>query len=121
MAVTTKIWSFQTIGVEVPKPGIFIFHFTFSVSLQVVGGFAPGATPLARGPRHLGQSPLDFEACSAAESERAAVRPTDSERDQARNIAALSNTRTGILFRSSETHAKVGMSLSFAGSKCKST
>jgi hypothetical protein len=38
-----------------PRPAIFTFHFTFSVSLQVVGGLPFGAMPLASGPRHCGQ------------------------------------------------------------------
>ena len=55
MAVWMKIWFSQTMGVDMPRPGIFTFHFTFSVSLQVVGGLPCGATPLASGPRHCGQ------------------------------------------------------------------
>jgi hypothetical protein len=43
-------------GVEVPLPGIRTFHFTFFVSLHSTGGLAPGAMPLASGPRHCGQS-----------------------------------------------------------------
>jgi len=43
------------IGVEVPKPGIFVFHFTLFVSVHVVGGFAAGDTPVPEGPRHCGQ------------------------------------------------------------------
>src|SRR5262245_17384152 len=45
----------QMTGVAEPLPGIFTFHLTWLVSLQVVGGLAKGATPLASGPRHCGQ------------------------------------------------------------------
>jgi|SRR5678816_845626 hypothetical protein len=54
------------IGVEVPKPGIFSFHFTFSVSLHFTGGSASGATPFARGPRQRGQFALAESAFAAA-------------------------------------------------------
>jgi hypothetical protein len=50
-----KILSSQIIGVAFPLPGTLTFHFTFSDSLQVVGGFAEGATPVCEGPRHCGQ------------------------------------------------------------------
>jgi len=55
IAVSTNTWSSQMIGVEVPKPGSFAFHFTRSLSLQLVGGAPCGATPVAWGPRHCGQ------------------------------------------------------------------
>jgi hypothetical protein len=42
-------------GVARPPPGIFTFHLTLFVSLQVVGGLASGATPFWSGPRHCGQ------------------------------------------------------------------
>ena len=44
--------SSHTIGVEWPMPGIGAFHLMFSCSLQDVGGFAFGASPVAEGPRH---------------------------------------------------------------------
>jgi hypothetical protein len=94
-----KTCSFQTIGVEVPKPGIFIFHFTFSVSLHAVGGFAPAAVPFASGPRHRGQSPADVEDCSAAERARPAAKTAENEREQTRDIAAGLNAGSGNLFR----------------------
>ena len=49
-----KIRCSQTMGEAVPLPGA-LFHFTFSVSLQWVGGFADGETPVPSGPRHCGQ------------------------------------------------------------------
>src|SRR6185436_16392345 len=55
MAVCTNILSPHTSGVDVPSPGIFAFHFTWLLSLHVVGGLASGATPEASGPRHCGQ------------------------------------------------------------------
>src|SRR5687767_13088940 len=55
IAVWIKIWSPQMMGVEVPKPGIFVFHLRLFVSVQAVGGLACGATPLPSGPRHCGQ------------------------------------------------------------------
>src|SRR5262245_41639026 len=48
------------IGVAEPLPGIFTFHFTLLVSLQVTGGDASGAVPFWSGPRHCGQ----FLSCS---------------------------------------------------------
>src|SRR5215210_6218854 len=54
------------IGVEVPNPGSFTFHFTCSVSLQLVGGAASGATPDISGPRHCGQLRSIFAGTSAA-------------------------------------------------------
>src|SRR5205085_10687855 len=56
------------IGVEVPNPGSFTFHFTCSVSLQLVGGAASGATPDVSGPRHCGQLRSIFAGTSAAGS-----------------------------------------------------
>jgi hypothetical protein len=53
-------------GVADPLPGIDTFHLMFSVSLHVTGGFAFGAMPLARGPRHCGHD-------SSAESARIGV------------------------------------------------
>ena len=50
-----KICFSQMIGVEVPLPGSFTFHLMLFVSLQVTGGLAAGAVPLAWGPRHCGQ------------------------------------------------------------------
>ena len=50
-----KTWSSQMIGVDVPLPGIWVFHRTFRVSLHSVGGVAEGETPLACGPRQAGQ------------------------------------------------------------------
>src|SRR5438552_3972153 len=67
MAVSIKIWFSQMIGVASPLPGILTFHFTFCVSDQIVGGFAAGAAPVARGPRHCGQ----FCSADAAAAENA--------------------------------------------------
>src|SRR6185436_20257990 len=55
MAVWMKIWFSQMMGVDVPYPGSFSFHFTLLSSLHEVGGSAFGATPVAVGPRHCGQ------------------------------------------------------------------
>ena len=52
MAVSTKTWSFQTMGVALPRPVSGAFHLMFDVSSQVIGGFALGAVPSAAGPRH---------------------------------------------------------------------
>src|SRR6202034_4400166 len=52
----------QTMGVELPSPGIGVFHLTLLVSLQVSGGSACGATPVASGPRHCGQKRSASEA-----------------------------------------------------------
>ena len=52
IAVSTKTCWPQTIGVEVPLPGIATFQRTFLLSSQLVGGFPLGAVPLASGPRH---------------------------------------------------------------------
>src|SRR5688500_5945402 len=54
-AVWIKIWSPQTIGVPVPRPGTLTFHFTFSVALHFTGGSAFGPSPVPSGPRHLPQ------------------------------------------------------------------
>lgn len=74
MAVKIKIRSPQTIGVESPAPGTLTFHLTFSVSLQVEGGSASGAAPVANGPRHCGQNWVAVEVVApnaAGASERA--------------------------------------------------
>ena len=42
----------QMIGVECPIPCSLHFHLRFSFSLHDVGGFAFGASPVPRGPRH---------------------------------------------------------------------
>src|SRR5215208_7690850 len=58
MAVITKIWLPETIGLECERPGMMVFQSTlcdFSTS-QVIGGFVPSATPDAFGPRNDGQS-----------------------------------------------------------------
>src|ERR1700752_851101 len=56
-AVITKIWLFQTIGLECERAGMFVFQSTFCVfsRSQEVGGFVPSATPDAFGPRNDGQ------------------------------------------------------------------
>jgi len=54
-AVSTNTLSPQTIGEPEPRPGIGTFQRTLLVSLQVAGGSASGATPVASGPRHCGQ------------------------------------------------------------------
>ena len=59
MAVKMKMRLPEIIGVEVPNPGVLIFHFTFLVSLHCDGGSASGATPVASGPRHCGQEFLE--------------------------------------------------------------
>src|SRR5580700_1711333 len=55
MAVSMKTYLSQMMGVAEPLPGSFTFHLTLLVSLQLTGGLAAGATPLAKGPRHCGQ------------------------------------------------------------------
>ena len=52
IAVTTKTWSPQTIGVALPWPGSSAFHLMLVFASQVIGGSAFGAVPLASGPRH---------------------------------------------------------------------
>src|SRR5688500_17720535 len=72
IAVWRKIWSPQTIGVDVPLPGISTFHLTFLVSPHCVGGLAVGAAvPLPEGPRHCGQ----FPSAPAGSAARAADDP----------------------------------------------
>src|SRR5580658_3216514 len=77
MAVSMKTMFSQTIGEAEPSPGSFTFHLMLLVSLQVVGGLASGATPVASGPRHCGQ----FSFAVAADtvpiepSQSAAARP----------------------------------------------
>src|SRR5579884_2096833 len=62
-AVSTKTLPPQTTGVAEPLPGSFTFHLMLLDSLQLVGGLASGATPLAIGPRHCGQ--FSFAAVAA--------------------------------------------------------
>jgi hypothetical protein len=50
-----KTWFPQITGEACPSPGTSIFHLTFSVELNLMGGFPSGATPLLSGPRHCGQ------------------------------------------------------------------
>jgi hypothetical protein len=58
IAVTRKIWSFQITGVARPDPGISVFHFTFLVSLQLIGGLDPSTTPVSEVPLQVGQESL---------------------------------------------------------------
>src|SRR5580704_12044180 len=97
MAERIKIRLSHTMGVALPSPGIGVFHLTLLVSLQVNGGSASGANPVASGPRHCGQLP------SAAESAKVAwlAKPSASghatnERTRNDLILALSNERTEI-------------------------
>ena len=57
MAVVTKIWFPQTIGLECARPGMPVFHamLTPLETFQLVGSFWPSATPDAPGPRNEGQ------------------------------------------------------------------
>ena len=48
------LWK-RVVREEWPWPGSATFQRTFFFSLHSTGGFASGATPLARGPRHCGQ------------------------------------------------------------------
>ena len=52
IAEVMKTLSPQTIGVELPIPGISNFHLILVSSLHLVGGVALGAVPLASGPRN---------------------------------------------------------------------
>src|SRR5947209_4465814 len=52
MAVRTKTWPPQTIGVEAPLPGMAVFHLMFVRSSHFTGGSPFGAMPVASGPRH---------------------------------------------------------------------
>jgi len=63
MAEVTKTRSPQTIGEDHARPGIFVFHTTFSVALHRSGKPAPSLTPEALGPRNCGQ----FSPAKAAE------------------------------------------------------
>src|SRR5438093_9185324 len=76
IAVSTKIRSAQTIGVASPEPGSLTFHFTSSVSLQVTGGSANGAAPVASGPRHCGQNWFTSEGIPPALAIEAVNSPT---------------------------------------------
>src|SRR5690348_4390736 len=51
-----KIWSFQTIGVELPEYSSLIFHLTFWVALHLRGRFFSKHCPCPVGPRQAGQS-----------------------------------------------------------------
>src|SRR5262245_56881681 len=79
-------------GVACPVPGIFTFHLMWLDSLQVVGGLAAGATPVARGPRHCGQcwSAAGAAAPIEADPKRIAAADTaegqDGGRPEAREI-----------------------------------
>src|SRR5262249_23501858 len=62
IAVVRKIRSPQTIGEEWHRPGIAVFHFTFSVGLHLVGRPVSGETPWLSGPRHCAHfAGIDFE------------------------------------------------------------
>src|SRR2546429_9763070 len=54
MADVTMTWSSQTMGELQPRPGISVFHATFSVSLHVSGRAGSSAMTPALGPRNLG-------------------------------------------------------------------
>src|SRR5277367_3950493 len=66
MAERMKTRLSHTMGVALPSPGIGVFHLTLLVSLQVKGGSACGAKPVASGPRHCGQLRSAAESAQAA-------------------------------------------------------
>ena len=98
------------IGVEVPKPGIFSFHFTFSVSLHFTGGSASGATPFARGPRQRGQFALVESALVAAK-----VAVENIEARAARKRAVRFMTGVWLIARERKAQRKRAKSLRVAG------
>src|SRR6266446_2316412 len=55
IAVVRNTFSPQTIGDDQPRPGISVFHETFSVLDQRSGRFVLVLTPRAPGPRNCGQ------------------------------------------------------------------
>src|SRR5262245_60291855 len=65
----TNTRSPQTIGDELPRPGISTFHLTFFVSLHSSGGFAVDETPVAWGPRHWAQNRIASDCCAAGTDE----------------------------------------------------
>jgi len=67
-----KTRPFQTIGVELPRPGNGTRHETFSFVLQRSGRFFSLARPLPSGPRHPGQFAAETDAVRAHQSQETA-------------------------------------------------
>src|SRR5687768_10425733 len=65
-------------GVEVPRPGIFTFHFTPSVGVHLTRGSALGATPVFNGPRQLPQFSSTAAAWALTEAAQSKEITTDS-------------------------------------------
>src|SRR5262245_30261543 len=82
MAVSTNTRSPQTIGDELPRPGISTFHLMFLVSLHSSGGLAVFETPVADGPRHCGQNRPASVSCAAGIDENSAKRMTAANDDR---------------------------------------
>jgi hypothetical protein len=53
-------------GDDHPLPGMGVFHFTFSLSLQRIGTSLASEMPLPAGPRNCGHSPALAETHHAA-------------------------------------------------------
>ena len=75
-ALVTKIRLPHTTGLECPRPGIGVFHFTFSrvSAFHRVGAGWPSATPLAFGPRNDGQFPAPDASSCAVTGAKSATR-----------------------------------------------
>src|SRR5947208_8904885 len=54
-AAVTQIWSPHTTGLDQPLSCSGVFHFTFCVSLHVVGTLVASDVPSPLGPRNCGQ------------------------------------------------------------------
>jgi hypothetical protein len=80
MAESTKTWSRQTIGVDFPCPGSSAHQRRFRSVPIWTGGFADGALPSPRGPRHRGQSPVAGDPDSS---------PPRAARATARNLVTI--------------------------------
>ena len=91
-AVARKIWFPTTVGELWPRPGIGVFHAMFSVSLQWIGGFWPGAAMPSRvGPRHAGQSLLgSIAAASVVKQEKSRTPMARAQRLDGKEIMRAS-------------------------------
>src|SRR6516164_8695124 len=68
-------------GVEVPRPGIAVFHLTLVSASHLSGGSPLGATPVASGPRHWCQLANCSFVASPAEAAAPKITPRATNDD----------------------------------------
>src|SRR4051794_40608963 len=105
------MWSSQTTGELQPRPGMFVFHLTFSVSLQDSGRLGSSGTAPISGPRNIGHWSLAEAATTAV---RANAATTSARGTQASLSPPTRHGRRAPFYRVSESgHLVIWSSSSF--------